>query len=79
MRATTIGGAARGCALFLPLDSDMIYGFANAEVRYWPEAVSDIPEREPPENLTSLIGDDWSKAYHVHQDGTTDGGKVLVR
>ncbi|MDA7966259.1 DUF1963 domain-containing protein [Ruegeria sp.] len=65
--------------IFLPLDGDMIYGFSNAEVRYWPEAVSDIPEREPPENLASLIGDDWSKAYHVHQDGTTDGGKVLVR
>lgn len=60
--------------IFLPLAHDWIYGHETASVLYTDQDVSDLPGRAPPEDLPDLHDGD----AHVHSDGTTDGGRLLV-
>lgn len=62
--------------VFLPLALDGIFDRQKALVLHTDQDVSKTPERTPPETLPNLHADEHGL---IHADGTTHGGRALVR
>ncbi|MDJ0994568.1 MAG: DUF1963 domain-containing protein [Dinoroseobacter sp.] len=62
--------------LFLPLDFDRLYSEKPGRLVFTPDDVSTLPECDPPSDLGDIGTMDPN---HVHEDGTTEDGRLLVR